>query len=255
MRGRLTLHGECLQRVAAPEEGRDDARDRVRRLRAIAVRVVPVAVVQEDDTPGARPAESAPGDLGGAGTIAVPHAEGPADAALREAMGRRRHEGGTEAVRGAKVPRCDAAGVDDRARPGGEVIGGTAGSGKVQLAMGKAVVRHLVSLVGDAPHERRPARDVSSEQEEGRVNAMLAEDVEDTRCRRGVGPVVERQRDPPRVTRQARQDGAEEGAVAVQRRVGPGGGDGEADGRGEHRRGGEFDHATRCASTLHPARA
>ena len=60
--------------------------------------------------------------------------------------------------------------------------------------MGEGVIAHLVALVEDALDQAGMRFRVGADDEEGRIDILLFQDVENRRCPLRIRPVVERQR-------------------------------------------------------------
>ena len=103
----------------------------------------------------------------------------------------------------------------DGIRAASEVVADIAGKPPVQFAVGIAVVAELVPFVCHSPDETRPAVGVTPEHKESGMDTLPAQDVEDTRCRIGVGTVVERDAHHLFIPWQTGEDGPEQDAVAV----------------------------------------
>src|SRR5687768_10225999 len=97
-------------------------------------------------------------------------------------------------MRCSKVPGCWRACAPDRANPQPDVTRHVKGAAKLQLAVEVAVVAELVSLVRDSPHQIRPALRMAPENEKSCPDILFRENVENDRCRLGIGSVVEGER-------------------------------------------------------------
>src|SRR5688572_21719060 len=113
---------ERREAKSAPAKAVEDGWQRFGRLQAVAVGVVAVAVVEEQDGAGVHSRERSVGDDARAGPRRIPHAERPAHGSLAERRGDRRHPRAPKAVWSAEVPRTDARGADDLLRTAGEIV-------------------------------------------------------------------------------------------------------------------------------------
>src|SRR3989442_1365136 len=97
---------ERAERIAREPRIRDDPREGGRGAEPVAVRVVTIAVVQQDD--GTRPelaVHARPDLLGRNAGVGVPHAERPSEYRVRETPSGRADERVAVAVRRAKAAR------------------------------------------------------------------------------------------------------------------------------------------------------
>src|SRR5687768_6503712 len=196
----------------------NDHRERFGGLRAIAIGIVRVAVMQQHDRSRTNTFSHSLGDHVGAGPVGVPDAQRPADGLLAELTRDAIDPGTAEAVRRTEVqgtlPGRIAYG------PGSELHIETRvrRAAKIQFAMMVSVAPDGVTFLRHAPRDRGPALHMSAKEEEGRRHVELAEYVEDARSRRRIRSIVKGERD--RLTlgiRQTANHPTEHRAVAMQR--------------------------------------
>lgn len=221
---------EGFQPIASRQQGGDDVHERGGGLRSVSVGVVPIAVMQQDDTSWSHSVESPAGDLRLAGAIAVPDAERPPDTTLSMTARGGGNERAAESVRGTVVPRMYTARIDDGRGAIGDVALGSARPRQVELAVREAVVGDLMTVIDHSADQGGPAYHVSTQQKEGGRYVVLGEQVEDARSRFWVGAVVEGEGRASPDPGEPGDDRSEESAVAVQGGVGAGGGEGSPEG-------------------------
>src|SRR5205814_128951 len=102
------------ERVARRPRIRDNRREGGRSAAPVAVRIVAIAVVQQDDRPGPQLAAHAGSDLLGRNAgVRVPHAERPSEHRIAEAAGGDTYERVAVTVRRPKYAWCASGCLDD----------------------------------------------------------------------------------------------------------------------------------------------
>src|SRR5213078_4328837 len=175
----------------------DDAGQRLRRGPAVAVRIAPVPIVEQDDGPGAQLVAHAPADLVGGGTVRIPHAERPADHTISQPPRRRAHEGIAIAVRGAEHAWQLPGNCRDRVVSLLKLRPHTSRAAHVELDVVLRVVPDLMSQDGGAPGRRREPAHVVTDHKECGGHTLGLECVEDAVGGLGVWAVVEGEIQPP----------------------------------------------------------
>src|SRR5262245_19033238 len=104
----------------------------------------------------------------------------------------------------------------DHRCPAREIVSDVRRRLEVQLAVEVAVIANRVAFIGDAFDQIRPALRVSSENEKGRLHPASAKRVENRRCRVGIGPVVEGERNSAAARRELANRAAEERTVTME---------------------------------------
>ncbi len=197
VRGRSRCRQRC-ERVAAIAEPANHARQRSRRLHAIAERIVAVTVVKQHDRAGASTTQHSIGDDLGLRDVPCPT---PRASSRPSAVPAARAIGDTHGFRwpcGARKSRGRCAPARSMAAaPSIDVVANVARRTPDQLPMMIAVVADDVAVGCHALDDRRPAVGVSAEHEEGRDARLRRLTRRGRRAWRRVGAVVERQRRRP----------------------------------------------------------
>src|SRR6266545_2742177 len=113
----------------------DDAWERLRGLRPVAVRVVAVAVMEQENRTGIATVHRSPNDDVGTRPIGIPYAECPPDCALAELCRDGRDPGTPEPVRRAEQRRLFAGRARDGIRAKREIDAHVRRAAKVKLPM------------------------------------------------------------------------------------------------------------------------
>src|SRR5215210_7426217 len=188
-------------------------------LHPVAVRIVSVAVVEENDRPWRDSREGAADYLVYSGFVAVPHAERPAHGALAVMARDRRRPRTPETVRRAEISRRWRARASDRTDAEADVAPDIERALELKLPVEVPVIAKLVSLGRNPPHQLWPTLGVTPQHEKRRAHAFLGEGIQNQGRRVWVRSVVEGQRNDLPITLDPAQSRTEERAVAVKRAV------------------------------------
>src|SRR2546421_347175 len=190
---------------------------------AVALRIVAIAVMQQDDGTGPELAAHARPDLLRRDAwVRVPHAEGPAEDGITQPARDAPHERIAVPVRRAEDPRRALRGLDDQGVSALELLADAVRPGEMQLAVAQRVVADLMPRAGNAARDLGKAPHVLPDQEKRRRDALGREGFEDRLRGPGVGTVVEREVSHAPGARPPADHAPEQRAVGLVRAVGPG---------------------------------